>query len=108
MPEKLDKKIAKRIENLTRIDDEVIFGRVEIDADKCIGCGLCAEACAADSIIVEGLKARMREGLEAQCMTCCDCMAICPQDAVRPVRFIEFKYHFKYLDRGESLPPRTF
>ncbi|MBU2550830.1 MAG: 4Fe-4S dicluster domain-containing protein [Proteobacteria bacterium] len=108
MPERLDGRQARRIENLSRLGEDVIFGRVEIDPERCRGCGLCAEACAADAIVVTDGAARMREGLDGQCMACGDCAAICPEGAIAPARFIEFKCRFRYLDRGDPHPPRRF
>ncbi len=108
MPEKLDKKSIKHIENLTLIGRDVFFGSVEFDHEKCIGCGLCAQTCAADAIYLDEKKPSMRPSLEGQCMSCCDCVAICPESAIMVATFIQFKHHFRYLDRGEPMLPRRF
>lgn len=53
---------------------------IEIDTDKCIGCGLCAEACHEGAIAVADGKARlMRENF---CDGLGDCLPACPTDAI--------------------------
>ena len=54
---------------------------VEIDEEKCAGCGLCADDCPNACLCVEGGKARAREG--ARRIGCGHCYAICPQGAAR-------------------------
>lgn len=52
---------------------------IEINADKCIGCGQCAADCVAGVIKMVGGKAcPARKG----CIDCGHCYAICPADAV--------------------------
>lgn len=50
---------------------------VVIDEKKCIGCGLCAADCIAQSIVIEE-KARIKK----DCFQCGHCVAVCPQGAV--------------------------
>ena len=50
-------------------------------------------------------EARMIEVLP-MCMSCGDCTAICPEDAIEIKTFIEFKRYFRYIDRGKPEPPR--
>jgi nitroreductase/NAD-dependent dihydropyrimidine dehydrogenase PreA subunit len=55
---------------------------VGIDPEKCSGCGLCAQECAANRITVNrGGKAEHKDP-ENWCTGCGHCVAICPQDAV--------------------------
>ena len=107
MPEKLPKN-NRGIETLTRVGRDVVFGAVAFDHKACVGCGLCAKACAADAIKLEDQKPMMRPGLDGQCMACGGCVAICPEGAIKMLGCIEFRGFFKYLDRGEPLPPRKF
>ena len=57
---------------------------VQIDTEKCIGCGLCQKDCPASNIVVENKKA----GVIAQdCIMCGHCVAVCPKAAVSMTGF---------------------
>jgi len=105
MPEFLTRKDKKKIENFLKIGEDVLLGKVEIDQDKCNGCGFCSKACAAAALEVVDKKCRLVLDLPF-CMGCGDCVAICPKDAIELTNFIEFKHAFRYLDRGKPEPPR--
>ncbi len=96
-----------KIESFLKIGEDVELGEVEIDGEKCSGCGYCIRACAASAIELVNKTARMVEDLPF-CISCGDCVAICPENAIKLTRFIDFKKAFRYLDRGEPLWPRKF
>ncbi|WP_101696249.1 nitroreductase family protein [Clostridium minihomine] len=52
---------------------------VNIDVEKCIGCGLCCKDCPHHVLVLQNGKAVM---LAEQCLECGHCVAICPKDAV--------------------------
>jgi len=53
---------------------------VNIDRDKCNGCGLCVQACHEGAIIMEGGKAKLIS--DQYCDGLGDCLPACPVDAI--------------------------
>ena len=53
--------------------------QVIIDPDKCVGCGICAKACAAHNIVIGNKRAKIRMD---DCVMCGHCTAVCPKNAV--------------------------
>lgn len=51
---------------------------IQIDQERCIGCGLCVHDCIADNILLQEGKAVIQKA----CLNCGHCVAICPQQAV--------------------------
>ena len=111
MPEFINKAEKNRFEDFRDTEGDVVFGRVEVDLDKCIGCGLCVGCCAGGVLELSGEEKnkKCRMILEFPfCFSCGDCVAICPEDAIEIERYIEFRRAFRYLDRGEPQYPRKF
>ena len=52
---------------------------IQIDKEKCIGCGLCESDCPAFHIKVEDKKAIVQQNM---CIGCGHCFAICPKEAI--------------------------
>lgn len=53
---------------------------LELDVEKCIGCGLCAEVCPHGVLVVEEKKAQIAD-LDA-CIECGGCVGNCPVEAL--------------------------
>jgi len=51
---------------------------VEVDKEKCTGCGICVESCALNAIKIEDGKAVISE----ECVECGACINQCPAEAI--------------------------
>ena len=107
MPEYLKCKDWLKIESFRKLGKDIILGTIEIERDKCRGCGLCVGACAASALELKDKKVKMIDVLPA-CMSCGDCVAICPRGALKLKGYFQLKRYFRYLDRGEPSLPRKF
>ncbi len=107
MPEHFNFSDRKKTESFFNLGADIIPGKIEINSEKCIGCGLCGRACATGVLKVIDQKACMVTELPV-CIACGDCIAICPEDAIEFIQFMEFKKAFRFLDRGETSGPRRF
>ncbi len=107
MPVRRTLKKRTRVESFSRLGKDVSFGAVRIDREVCDGCGYCLKPCPANVLEIVDKKCRMVETMPF-CIACGDCVAICPLDAIVITDFLQFNFHFKYLDRGTAQPPRKF
>lgn len=109
MPESLTWKELLFVEKLDRLGRDLKHGAVEFDESRCKGCGLCEKACFTG--VIHGSRDKrpvMHKGVEALCVSCGACTAICPENAVTLTEFLEFHRYFRWLDRGKPQPPRRF
>lgn len=51
----------------------------QVNEDKCVGCGLCVDACPVEAITLEDDKAKVDE---EKCTECGQCVAECPNEAI--------------------------
>jgi formate hydrogenlyase subunit 6/NADH:ubiquinone oxidoreductase subunit I len=91
--------------------EQCIFCRVEIDAERCNGCKLCALVCPANVLELYGekgrKKARVKESVRG-CASCNNCQAICESGAIAVTRPYDFVGFYRQLGRGEFSMPRKF
>jgi len=53
---------------------------VQIDGEKCTGCGLCVDACPVEAISLENDKAKVDA---EKCVDCGQCVEECPNESIR-------------------------
>jgi heterodisulfide reductase subunit A len=60
----------------------------QVDAEKCIGCGLCTEVCSFGAVVLETVDGKPRaRNIPASCKGCGLCAASCPQHAIDMLHF---------------------
>lgn len=84
--------------------DQIQWGVVEFDHEKCNQCGLCIKICPTSTLEMVDKKPRMTEKIE--CMMCADCVAICPEDAIIATRNFRYTGCYKTLGSGDLQKPR--
>lgn len=65
---------------------------INVDKDRCIGCGQCQRDCPESNILVKDKKARI---LSQNCIKCGHCVAVCPKAAVFMTGFKELPEEMK-------------
>jgi len=63
-----------------------------VDAQACVGCGICTKRCSYGAIHLQDVEGRPKPIAvvnEAQCHGCGTCVADCPQDAIQQMHFTD-------------------
>ena len=53
---------------------------IDIDKNKCVGCGVCSEICPGNLIVLDEKSARLRDARD--CWGCMACVKACPRQAI--------------------------
>ncbi len=68
---------------MSRMSRELIHAvRIEVDLERCIGCGICVDVCPVSNFEVESKKAAVTDGAEERCFICRACEVSCPVTAI--------------------------
>ncbi len=83
-------------------------GLIQIDYDKCIGCGLCAMDCPSNAITMVTIKREDRRVIRRpivtinKCIFCGQCMMSCPRKAISFSKSYELAYIGKKVLKVEA------
>jgi hydrogenase-4 component H len=74
-----------------RVPEDGFRGRVRVDAEKCVGCGGCANACTTRCIIVSDpvQEQRTLKFYLERCTYCARCAEVCPEKAITVTKEFE-------------------
>ena len=95
-PKALEESISQAMAATSRAITVLAKGSVQIsplvsqvDAEKCIGCGLCGEVCAFNAILLEEIEGKgyRAKNISASCKGCGLCASSCPQQAIDMLHF---------------------
>lgn len=111
MIRKKNRGIFLEAEKWNGVESMVLRNIVEIDEQKCNGCGLCIPACAEGAIKIIDGKARLVK--DVYCDGLGACLGKCPQGAIRIIQREAEEFdekaaeeHVKQI-RSEQLPPQA-
>ncbi len=86
-----------------------MLGAIDVDPDKCIGCGVCVKICPGRTLKLDEKKYPVFiDPSQVGCFACGACAAICSEQAVELVQKMELTGIFKNLRRGPLSMPRLF
>lgn len=74
-----------------RVPEDGFRGRIEVDAEKCVGCGGCAEVCPPRLIEVSDVsqEKRVLDFYLERCTYCARCAEVCPEEAITVTKEFE-------------------
>ena len=77
-----------------------MINKIEIEVDKCVGCGLCSAICGSKVIEIENSKPIFRN--PELCCSCGHCAAICPKEALQSEGHNTNDFEIIQLDSASS------
>lgn len=69
---------------LMALANKVALFSLRLDADKCVHCGKCDQACPMDVPVEARGRAGRAVSRHPECIACLECRRVCPVDAIRP------------------------